>query len=605
MVAACASEGETAGSPATAPPVQAPPPVDGQPTTTIEVTSIDVEPGVLVWIHDREPPDLHADDPENPTEIAGWIQQGLVEGLFGVDSSNAYYPELLAAEPTVEQLNSGTIVITYQLRSGLTWSDGTPLTSADVAYTYDVIVEGCEVENDRSIVDATNTGCEYDLANRFGYELITDFDVVDDTTFAVTLAAFYGGWRDLFDRVFAAHAFGETARDVNANLRRWESGGAALPSSGPLTFRSWEPGVAIELGANDRYHGSASPDATSEGPVSVTGVEVAFVADLETRIELLLAGEAHLIMTAPDPALVALAADDRFTVASSMGPTYEHWGLNLLNPHLAKPEVREAIAFAIDKAAVVTELYQPLFGDRLDPAGLGNTFWVPNQAPYVDHQRSYAGTDAAGAASALVDAGYERGSDGIWTHPTDGRLSLRAGTTGGVALRDAQLDLVAAQLADVGIEVTIDSEPGGLFFTSGPFAEDALAASGSGGSDGDPDLWDIAQFSWTTGPWPGVVSGIYRSASESNPYGFDNPEYDVAATDCNATFDDAERAACYNDLDRFATTLDEGEDGLFIIPLTQRPRFFGWSAPVAAGAVAPDLAAGGPLVNAVDYRLAE
>jgi peptide/nickel transport system substrate-binding protein len=44
---------------------------------------------------------------------------------------------------------------------------------------------------------------------------------------------------------------------------------------------------------------------------------------------------------------------------------YEHWGFNLLNPHLSKPEVREAIAYAIDKGEVLEGLYTPLFGDLL------------------------------------------------------------------------------------------------------------------------------------------------------------------------------------------------------------------------------------------------
>ena len=584
------------------------PPTEDSPaattTTTTDVATIEAAPGQLVWVHDREPPSLHADDPANPTDVADWIQQGLLEGLFGIGSDNGYYPELLAEEPELKQLNSGTVVIDYRLREGLSWSDGTPLTSADVAYTHDIITEGCEIENDRSIVDSSDNGCEFDFGSRFGYELVTDFEVVSDTEFQVTMAAFFGGWRGLYDRVLAAHAFGATARDVNDNLQRWGGDGRVLPSSGPLVFDRWEPGTALYLARNDTYHGSNSPDTTTDGPTSIDGVQLVFVADLETRIDLLLAGDAHIIMTGADPALAPLATSDGFTVASAVGPTFEHWSLNLLDRHLAKPEVREAVAHAIDKTELVSELYEPLFGPSLPADGLGNSFWMVNQAPYEDHQASYAGAGLAAAGRALTAAGYQRGDDGVWAHPVDGRLSLRAGTTGGVALRDAQLELLVSQLGDAGIEVVIDSEAGGLFFTEGPFSSPALAASASGGRSGDSDVWDIAQFSWTSGPWPGAVSGIYRSGSASNPYGFNNPEYDVAATDCDALVDDAERSACYNELDRFVTTLDQGDDGLFVIPLTQKPRFFGFSATVETGAVAPDVVAGGPLVNAVDYRLA-
>ena len=572
-----------------------------EPETTV-VPEIQGDPGVVVWVHDVEPPSLHADDPENPADVTHWLQQGLIEGLFGVDANNSHYPELLVGEPVLEQLNSGTVVINYRLRDGLTWSDGTPLTAADVAYTHGIIVEGCEVENDRSIVDATNVGCEYQLINRFGYELVTDFEVVSDTEFKVTMAAFYGGWRSLYDRVFAAHAFGETARDVNDNLQQWSSPNGTLPSSGPLVFDRWEPATAIHLVANERYHGSVSPDAVNPGPPTIAGVELVFVADVATRIELLDAGEAHILMARVEPALEALTESDAFTVASALGPRYEQWSINLLADHLEKPEVRQAIAHAIDKTELVAQLYEPIYGPILPADGLGNSFWMPNQPAYQDHQAAYAGHDPIAATDALEAAGYTQGPDGRWTHPEDGPLVVRAGTTSGVELRDRQLVLLAEQLDRVGIEVVIESAPGGLYFIEGPFSPEALAAAASGGGEGDPDLWGIAQFSWTGGPWPGAVSGIYRTGSQSNPYGFASPEYDVAATECDAIVDDDERATCYGELDRFATSLERSENGLFVIPLTQTPSYFGYSAPLSTVGVAPDVVRGGPLVNAADYR---
>lgn len=602
-----ASETDTAGGPAPQATLSLATAGETVGTTepAAEPITIVTEPGYLVWVHDQEPASLHSDDPENPADVASWIRQGLTEGLFGIDRNNTYYPELLAGEPTLEQLNSGTIVIDYRLRDGLRWSDGTPLTAADVAYTHQMIIEGCETELDRSIVDSTNQGCEYDLTSRFGYELVTDFEVLNDTEFRVTMASFFGGWRGLYDQVMAAHAYGPTARDVNANLRRWQGEAGILPSSGPLVFERWDPGNRIVLARNDAYHGSVSPDATTEGPAAVEGVELVFIGDLDARIELLLTGQAHVMMTPPEPGLAVLTEDETFTVASVAGPVFEHWSLNLLNPHLAKTEVREALAYAIDKGEIVSTLYAPIVGPALPAEGLGNTFWMTNQPHYEDHQGAYAGNNLGAAAAALEAAGYALGGDGIWTHPVDGRLSLRAGTTGGVPLRDRQLELVAEQLERAGIEIVIDSRPGGLFLTEGPFAPAALAAASSKGREGDRGLWDIAQFAWSSGPWPGTISGVYRSGSSSNPYGFGNPEYDVAGNECDAATVDDERAACYNRLDRFVTTLEEGPDGLFVIPLTQKPRFFGWSSTVEAGAVAPDVVRGGPLVNVVDYRLGQ
>lgn len=615
LLASCSSGAESVAEPseesvpaATAPSVA--PTAAGETSAAEalldEVSPVDeARPGQLVWVHEQEPPDLHVDDPDNRTDIASWIRQGLLEGLFGVDADLGYYPELLAAEPQVTINNSGTVVIEYQLRPELVWSDGTKITANDVAYTHDIITEGCETEADSSVVDNSTEGCQYAMGPRVGYDLVTSFEVTGDETFKISLASFFPGWQNMYSQVFAAHAFGPDAFTVNRNLRTWSTGLDVLPSSGPLVFERWTEGRSIVLGRNDAYHGSVSPDATSTGPATVEGVLVAFVPDVEERVALLSEGRGHVMMTAADSAYEPLVADGSFTVASSPGPLYEHWGLNLLNTHLAKPEVREAVAYALDKGEIVGSVYEPLFGPVLAPDGLGNAYWMPTQVGYEDHQARYGGNNVAAAGRSLEAAGYQQGSDGVWEHPVDGRLRLRLGTTGGNTLREAQQELGRAQLERAGVDVVIDNEPGGLFFSRGPFAPEALEASASGGRSGDPGLWDIAQFSWVTGPWPGRVSGSYRSGSVTNPYGFNSPEFDVAATECDGIADETERVACYNRLDRFLTTLDEQTGGLFIIPLTQRPSFYGYSRAVETVGRAPDLFEGGPLVNVVDVRLAQ
>ena len=132
------------------------------------------------------------------------------------------------------------------------------------------------------------------------------------------------------------------------------------------------------------------------------------------------------------------------------------------NVHLAKVEVREALAHALNKAQVVETLYTPLFGDLLPTAGLGNAFWMSNQPAYVDHQgeAGYGTGDVEAAKALLEGAGYVLGADGIYEHPTDGRLSLRVGTTGGNQLRELQQQLIQAQMLEAGIEIVIENLPG-------------------------------------------------------------------------------------------------------------------------------------------------
>ncbi len=557
--------------------------------------------GTLIWAHEQEPPDLHLSDPNNNLTITAWILQPLLEDLYGVDSTTSYYPELLAEEGVLTTNDDGSVTVDFKLRDGLMWSDGVPFTSEDVKFTYDTIMETDGVDEDG------NPNYILSVSDRTGLDTITDFTVKSDTEFSVTWSDFFAGWKGVFGNILPAHALPGGAAEAEEALRDWtNAAGDILPSTGPMVFDSWEKGVSLKMVRNENYHGSHSPDAVNTGLAYVDGVTINFVPDTDAQINALKAGEADMIMTQPQLQFgERLSSDNQFTVASTAGPVFEHWGLNLLNVHLADPLVREALAYSLDKSEVMAGLYTPLFGDLLPAEGLGNTYWMSNQPAYVDHQTEWAGAQVDAAKAKLEEAGYTMGDDGFYTHPERGKLTLRVGTTGGNALRELQQQIIQEQMKKAGIEIVIDNVPGGAYFGEKPFSDEALAASASGGAEGDPTIWDITQFAWVGGPWPGGQSGAYKSDSGFAPYGFVNAEFDARSDECDATVDDATRADCYNELDTYVTTLQHGDDGLFMLPLTQKPSYYAYNSErlVSAG-VAPDANLGGPLSNVYDFQFA-
>lgn len=563
--------------------------------------------GTLIWVHEQEPSDMHLDDPENNLSITSWILQSMYEGLYGVSSQTTFIPELLDGEAEVVENEDGTVSVNYTLRDGLTWSDGEPLTSADVEWWHNIITEGCPTEDDGTIAD--EEGCVFLIGSRQGYDQVTSFEVTSDTEFTVNFASFFAGYPAMYNRIYPAHAFGEGAgaAEVNEILRTLEGPDGILPSSGPMVFESWDRGSKMNLVRNDNYHGAnEASEAQNDGVAYVDGVEIQFVADTDTQVNALLAGEAHIIMTQPQTQFEQLAESEDFTVASTAGPVYEHWGFNTLNPHLAKPEVREAIAYALDKGEVIEGLYAPLFGDLLPLEGLGNTYWMSNQPAYEDHQTEYAGAQIEEAQAKLEEAGYTQGADGVYEHPEDGRLSLRVGTTGGNKLREDQQAIIQQQLADAGIEITIDNVPGSGYFSERVFAEDSVLASTTQGAEGDPTIWDITQFAWVGGPWPGSNTAAYESGGGNNPYAFANPDFDAKAQECETLIDDDERADCYNEADKYVTTLEMADDGLVVIPITQKPSFYGFlSSELAAAGIGVDANDAGPIIYVVDFQFAE
>jgi len=559
--------------------------------------------GTLIWAHEQEPPDLHLDDPENNLSIVSWIRSPILEGLYGISGSTEYYPELLASEAEVTENEDGSVTAAFTLRDGLTWSDGDDLTADDVKWTFDAIMatDGVDDEGEPAYV--------YLLGSRVGLDTITDFAVDSPTEFTITWSAFFAGWKGVLTEVYPMHSFSadpvEAAGELNEALREWTlADGTIIPSSGPMMFDTWEKGVQMNLVRNDSYFGSNSPDAVNKGVAIVDGVQINFVTDTDAQINALKAGEAQIIMTQPQLAFEDLASTEGFTVSSEPGPVYEHWGLNVQNKHLKKPEVREALAFAMNKAEVMEGLYTPLFGDSLPAEGLGNVYWLSNQSTYVDHagEAGYGAGDVEAAAAALESVGYTLNADGIYEHPEDGVLTLRVGTTGGNRLREIQQELIQAQMSDAGIDIVIDNVQGADYFSAQPFDPDALLCATSGGAEGNCDVWDIAQFAWVGGPWPGGGSPNFSTTIGESPYGYTSPEFDAKAAECDATIDDAARADCYNELDKFTTTLEADPNGLFLLPITQKPSFFGYTADLAQAGVAPDAQGAGPLTNVGDFQ---
>jgi peptide/nickel transport system substrate-binding protein len=560
----------------------------------------------LVWAHEQEPPDLHLDDPENNLSITSWIRSAMIEGLYGISGSTEYYPELLDGGATLTTNDDGTVTGAYTLRDGLVWSDGDDLTADDVKWTLDVLLASDGEDEDGDPVYI------YLLGDRTGLDTITDITVSSPTEFSITWSSFFAGYQGVGNEIYPMHQFdadpAAAAAELNDGLREWTApSGDTIVSSGAMTFGSWNKGVQMDLVRNDLYNGSNSPDAQNDGVAFVDGVQINFVTDTDAQINALQAGEAQIVMTQPQLAFEDLASSDDFTVASSAGPVFEHWGLNLNNVHLAKPAVREALAFSMDKTEVMAGLYTPLFGDSLPAEGLGNTMWLSNQSTYENHagDAGYGAGDVDSAIAALEGAGYTQNGDGIFEHPEDGVLSLRVGTTGGNRLREIQQELIQAQMKDAGIDIVIDNVEGGAYFGEVPFSEDAIACAVSGGAEGNCGIWDITQFAWVGGPWPGGQIASYRAGGENNPYGFANDTFEAKADECDATVDDADRAACYNEIDRYVTTLElDPENGLFMLPLTQKPSFYGFTSDLSQAGVAPDAQGAGPLTNVADFKFA-
>jgi peptide/nickel transport system substrate-binding protein len=564
----------------------------------------DAGSGPLTWVHEQEPPDLHFDDPDNGLLITSWIQQGLLEGAFGVSADTAFVEELVDTAEVSE--DDDGFVYRYELREDLQWSDGEPLTAEHFEQTYELILDGVDLDEEDPTQDATLA-----FEDRGDYLRIVpgSFEVEDELTFSYATEEFFAGWPTLFERVYPTHVLSDDGEEANEQLAEFEVDGEPLPSSGPFVFSRWVEGTGIALDANEDYHGRHpdNDDVVNNGAPCVDGVEIRFLTSAEQMVQALTAGEGDLLFTQPQVAFgERIVPSDGLTVASSPGTAWEHWGFNLHAPHVSRPEVREAIAYAIDKPQLMELIYTPLYGDLLPEEGLGNVYWMSHQPDYEDHTTplGYGSGDRDAAAELMEEAGYELDDEGIWEHPDDGTATLRVGTTGGNQIRELQQQVLQQQLNRAGFDIVLDNVAGTAYFSQRPFAEEHTECVTSGGEDGNCELWEIAQFAWLGGPWPGDSHISFLGRSPNNPYGYDDEDFDELVFECEEEIDDAARADCYQVLSRVLTTREVDDDGLVVIPLTQKPQFYAYADEnLRRAALAPDFRSGGPLVYGVDHLL--
>jgi peptide/nickel transport system substrate-binding protein len=154
---------------------------------------------------------------------------------------------------------------------------------------------------------------------------------------------------------------------------------------------------------------------------------------------------------------------------------------NLSNPLLGKLAVRQAIAYALDKATI-SRLGE---GGEQTPANQTGVV-TPTFQSWVDTSLTQPAFNPSLAEQTLQKAGFTKGSDGIYKDASGNRLSFTIKTISGYSDWDASLAIITQQLKRVGIAVTVQDE------NSTPYTSDIqgghfqLAYAGSGGPAASP-----------------------------------------------------------------------------------------------------------------------
>ena len=378
------------------------------------------------------------------------------------------------------------IALTYRLQPEATWGDGTPITTADVLFTWKV------GRHEKS-----------GIGNQELYRRILSIDVIDDKSFVMhadRVSFEYAAINDF--RLLPAHIEGpifEAAPDDYKNRTAFDSD----PANPGLAFGPYRvveaiPGSRIVLERNETWWGKRP--AFDRIVLLTIEKTTALEANLLSGNIDMISGELGLTLDQ------ALAFEKRhgndYQMIYEPGLLYEHIDLMLKNPILQDKRVRQALVYAIDREAISQRLFdgrQPVAHSGVSPLD-----WV-----YDPEIKTYA-FDPEKAKALLDEAGWNDIRNGIRHNAAGEALRLEFMTTSGNRIRELVQQVLQSQWRQVGIDMRVRNEPPRVFF---------------GETVHHRRFTGLAMFAWGKGPEHVPRSTLHSEEIPSEENGWSGQNY--------------------------------------------------------------------------------
>ena len=499
----------------------------------------------------------------------------VIEPMGRYDQDGALVPYLAAEIPTVGNggVSSDLTSITWKLKKGLTWSDGSDVTSADVVFTADYCM-------------APDGGC----SQAAKYDGVKSVEAIDKLTTKVTFNEPkpnpYGPFMGAVSPIIQAAQF---ANCLGARAPECTEANFGPIGTGPFVVTNFKPNDVIQMVANDNFRTAGKPAFASLTFKGGGSAEASGRAVMET-------GEFDYgwnLQLAPD-VLAKMAKGGKGQPISAFGTLVERLEMNLTNPSpdlspetratvaephpfLSEKAVRQALSMAIDRQELVDIGY--------GTAGRPTCNLVPGPVVYASDNTGCLTQDIAGANAMLEAAGWVKGSDGIRAKGGV-RLSILYQTSTNAVRQDFQA-LIKDSWNQIGVETELRNLDASVFF---------------GGDPGSPDTYqkfyaDVEMYANNfDGTDPQAYLAAYRCGGEPKPSSqwqgeninrFCDPAYDALIDELGRTGDLEKRYALAKKMNDMMT-----KDSFTIVPLVDRGR---------VSAHADDL--GGVILNTFDSEL--
>lgn len=351
-----------------------------------------------------------------------YVTRQLFDSLTEQDPSTGKVLPFLASSWTV---NSNATQFTFTLRSGVTFSDGTKLTPQVVADNFN------EIEK----VGAAATWVVNDFIGYAGSKV----------TGPNTLTVKFSQPNAPFPQELSGVGI------VGPNTLKipyddWATG-KGLVGSGPFVLKSYAQGQSVVLTRRGGYDWGPS-DRTNKGAAYLSGIDFKITPEPSVRTGVLTSGQVEGIDNV-QPQDISTLQGDKYSLLTKANPGVT-FGLSFVqsDPDLQSLPVRQAIEDAINPTAIRNAVLTPAYAVATSPLS-NDTVGYTNLAKDITY-------NPAQAKKLLTSAGWVPGPDGI--RVKDGKkLSLNLGWIDNFAPNQNALQLLQAELKQVGVQVTLQT----------------------------------------------------------------------------------------------------------------------------------------------------
>lgn len=440
VVLACAPAATPVPAATSAPAVTSAPAATSAPAPTTAPTQAagPKKGGSVTFAIWQEPENLNWET--GSQTVLGDVDTMIVEGLLQVNEKGEWQPRLATAVPTTANggISADGKTVTYQLRKGVKWHDGTDFTCEDIQFTL-------------KVVKTPNNGA----LDTSQFASLDSVDCPDPNTAVLKFKDFYAAWIRLFNGI--SWIFPRNAGKPE-ELKTWAYN-RKPNGTGPFKVDEFVTGDHITVSRNDAYWDTGKP--------YLDKVIVRIVPSSEVAKQLLKNGEADIMWNNTEADIPEVEKMTNVKLSSAAQAGGERLILNSVKPAdpadnktphpiLGDVNVRQAIAYGIDKQTIIDKL--------LNKKALPGSSEL-NVDPFNCTSIKAYPFDQAKAKQLLDAANWKPGADGI--RVKDGvRLRLKYQTTTGNKLREDSQVLIIENMKAIGVEFYVENQPSSLLLSN-------------------------------------------------------------------------------------------------------------------------------------------